>query len=115
MDLNINKITQIFTLAGVATPLKAEVSSEMLYLLHTRSGMFQVTMKGWWSNSGLVVWGRGGSCLEAAASRGDGELLGRGVGVVLARGGGNVLEVKGKKDVERDGVETGEGSLGEAV
>ena len=104
--MNVHKITKIFTLAGVATPLKAEVSREMLYLLHTRSGMFQLTMKGWWSNSGVVVWGRGGrglGWLEAA-----GEVLGKGMSVVLARGGGDV-------DVERDDVGTGEGSLGGAV
>jgi len=64
------------TLAGVATPLKGEVSSEMLYLLHTKSGMFQLTMNGWCSNSGPVVWGRGGGGRgpdgrEAAASGGD--------------------------------------------
>lgn len=47
------------TLAGVATPTNGEVSSEILYLLQTALGMFQLTVKGWRSNSGPVVSGRG--------------------------------------------------------
>lgn len=79
------------TLAGVAIPLKGEVSSEMLYLLHTRSGMFQLTMKGWCWNNGTVVWGRGGGRSglvrrEHAAFGGDVRILGE----VLAKGGGDV-------------------------
>lgn len=83
-------LVDYFTLAGVATPLKGEVSSEMLYLLHTRSGMFQLTMKGWSLNSGAAVWGRdwGGGSLgwcEVVVSGGEGKVSGKGTGDVLAR------------------------------
>lgn len=69
MTINIRGNICPLTLAGVATPLKGEVSSEMLYLLHTRSGMFQVTMKGRCWNSGPAVSGKeGGGSSPAAAS-----------------------------------------------
>lgn len=104
----------------MATPLKGEVSSEMLYLLHTRSGTFQLTKKGWCSNNGPVASGSEGggigpSWREAAASGGDVEVLGRGMGEALVRGGGDVLEVKSENAVEKDEVGAGEGSLCEAV
>lgn len=104
----------------MATPLKGEVSSEMLYLLHTRSGMFQLTKKGWCSNSGPVVWGREGGrngpgLGEAATSGRDVEVLGGGMGEALARGGCNVSEVKCDNAAERDDVGAGEGSLCEGV
>lgn len=94
------------TLAGVATPLKGDVSSEMLYLVHTRSGIFQVTVNGWCSNSGPAVWGSwAGARREVVTSRG-------GRCDFLERAGGVVLKVNA---AERGDIKRGEKSFFKAL